>query len=60
MLVPVFAAPDCEKVDCTTFGVSPVCAIELIEFIRDECPRLRFCGLMSVGGVGDRDEFENM
>lgn len=32
--------------------------MKLIEFIRDECPRLRFRGLMSMGAIGDTEEFE--
>ncbi len=44
----------------TKMGVEPSEVIELVSFIRLNCPRLRFMGLMSMGKLGDREGFKKM
>ena len=42
----------------TKHGVDPANALKLSEFIRDHCPFLNFCGIMSMGKIGDIEEFK--
>ena len=48
----------CKDSEGTKHGANPDQAIELIQFIRDECKMLRFRGLMSMGAIGDTEEFQ--
>lgn len=41
----------------TKHGVTPDEAIELANLIRNECPFLKFRGLMSMGEIGNLEEF---
>jgi len=42
----------------TKAGVEPNEVADLVGFIRLNCPRLRFMGLMSMGKIGDREGFK--
>jgi uncharacterized pyridoxal phosphate-containing UPF0001 family protein len=44
----------------TKHGISPDHTFDHIDYIAKECPGLRFCGLMSMGKVGDQQGFKVM
>lgn len=44
----------------TKNGVKPEELDGLIKFIRDQCPHLKFTGLMSMGAIGNVKEFQQM
>ena len=39
------------------FGVEPDESMKLADFIMQECPQLRFRGIMSMGEIGNINEF---
>lgn len=46
--------------EATKGGVSKDQVPELVNYIRNDCPLLRFSGLMAMGAVGDIDGFVTM
>ena len=56
MLVQVL----CKDSEGTKHGSNQDEAMELVSFIKTECQMLRFRGLMSMGAVGDTEEFASV
>jgi uncharacterized pyridoxal phosphate-containing UPF0001 family protein len=42
----------------TKCGIDPKESVDFIKFIYDECPRLKFKGLMTMGKLHDIDGFK--
>lgn len=54
ILVQVIA----ENTEGSKHGVSPDESLELVKHINTNCPFLKFCGVMSMGAVGNVEEFK--
>ena len=46
-----------QNTEGSKFGVSPEESMELVKHIRDACPFLTFRGIMSMGEIGNQEEF---
>ena len=46
--------------EASKHGQNPENAVKLAKVIREECPMLRFRGIMSMGAVGNEEEFKGV
>ena len=49
-----------QNTEGSKFGVKTEEAIPLVQHIKDQCPFLKFKGLMSMGEIGNTEEFKTV